>query len=269
MSGAVGALLARRPSLPNGNTWEAAQYGAELRDVIERQARRQPRSLQTRLGPSELGYSCDRRVIGKMAGQPHTGHIVDPWASIVGTGAHAVLAEFFARENLLNGTSRWLPENRVTPFPLPNPGTADLYDQQTRTVVDWKLQGPSTQAQVKSAAGPPRNYVVQLLLYALGYRNAGYQVDRVCLVSLPRTGYSLSGMYVWERVHTAADDILLSEVITETQLREAIARRVQAGEIPIEAVPRDTRDCSWCPFHRPEAAVNPAVKGCPGHSARG
>src|ERR1043165_287215 len=273
MSAAVGEYMDLVPAMPNGSTPWAARYAWELMDAIKRQAARQPRNLQVHLGPSELGHICDRNVVGKLAGQPHTGHVIDPWPSIVGTAVHAWLADAFAKENLLNGFIRWVPEARVTPSPLQNPGTADLYDAATNTVVDWKVLGPTSIAKVKSPDGPPRHYVVQLLLYALGYRNLGLPVDRVALVALPRTAPTMAGMYVWERPHTTADDLLISQVIAETQFRTAIARRIMAGEVRIEDVPYTPSDqCAFCPFFRPEAAREIRETGfqqgggCPGHS---
>lgn len=607
MSTAVGDYMSTVPAMPNASSQWGALYAWELRDVIVRAASRQPRNLQVHLGPSELGDECDRKVVGKMAGQPHTNNVSDPWPSIIGTSVHAWLAEAFARENLLNGTVRWVPEARVAPVPA-HPGTADLYDAANRAVVDWKgawtgtpiptpsgwttmgqlqagdavfgadgrpcqvvqaypvqyrdcyritfddgselitddvqelpyvisarrprqagmstaearsrvwskrpqrqlrlynggaldlpgaslpvhpyvlgcwigdggvhggtigagtedaaelfgyirecgyalsaphgqrkfvrtvyglsmqlrqlgLQwrdpawplshgrlagvkripaaylrasreqrlsllrglmdtdgnwnrprkravynttskdlavsvaelittlgwkahiaphqstgfgltvteyyveftphdanpfrlsrkaglvrigsrvsgyrivhsiepilsvptrcidvdspdhlylageqmipvhnclGDTSMKKIRSPAGPPRNYVVQLLLYAMGYRNMGLPVDRVVLAALPRTAPSLSQMYIWDHPHTQDDDLLISQVLAETEFRTAIARRVMAGEVDIRDVPITPGDdiCYFCPFYRPESARD-GGPGCAGHS---
>ena len=248
------------PAQPGGNTPWASIYGAGLREVIDRQARRAPRSLQIHLGPSELGAVCDRQVVGKMAGEPSTNNVKDPWPSIVGTAVHAWLADAFANENLLNGMVRWVPEVRVTPV-LAHPGTADLYDAAECAVVDWKVLGPTSLAKVKSANGPPRKYVVQLLLYAMGWRNLGLEVRRVVLAALPRASATLHEMYCWERPHTASDDVLISEVLAETQLRAAIARRVMAREVRIEDVPvTPSDDCIWCFAGETEVVTRDGIK---------
>lgn len=268
MSTAVGEYMDAVPAMPNANSTWGSLYAWELRDLIVRAAERAPRNRQVHLGPSELGAVCDRNVIGKMAGQPRTGHVIDPWPSIIGTAVHAWLAEAFARENLLNGVTRWVPEARVVPLPG-HSGTADLYDAANYAVVDWKVLGETTMRKIKSPDGPPRHYVVQLLLYAMGYRNMGLRVDRVVLAALPRTAPSLSQMYVWDRPHSYDDDLLISQVIAETQLRAAVARRVMAGEVRIEDVPRTPSDqCGFCPFFRPESARDglQGREGCPGHS---
>lgn len=260
------AFMGTVPALSGGNTPSAVRYGRTLRDVIIRQASRMPRNVQRSLGPSELGSECHRQVVGKFAGEPITNHVADPWASIVGTAIHAWLAEHFGLENNLNGFIRWVPEQRVAAHPL-YPGTADLYDAVEETVVDWKALGPTSMAKVMSAAGPPRHYQVQLLLYAAGYRNLGLPVRRVCLVALPRTGSSLDGMYVWEHTCSPADDLLIADVLEETALRREMASQVMSGQVSIGDIPISPGDdiCFWCPFYRPESArdYNP---GCPGHS---
>ena len=206
MSTAVAQMMSAPPSPPGSNTPWGARYAAELRQVIVRQASRQPRNQQEFLGPSELGTVCDRQVVGKMIAAPVTNHVPDPWPSIVGTAVHAWLADKFARENDLIGMLRWLTETRVAPDPM-HPGTADLFDLFEGALVDWKALGPTSMDKVKSPAGPPRKYQVQLLLYARGFRNYGAQVKRIALVALPRTAATLDAMYVWEHViNQAADD---------------------------------------------------------------
>lgn len=254
-------------ALPGGNTQWASEYGHRLREAIVRQAHRAPRNMQTHLGPSELGEVCDRQVIGKMSGQPITNHVSDPWASIVGTAVHAWLASAFLKENSLDGFLHWLPEVKVAPHPE-YPGSSDLYDALQQTVVDWKILGETSMAKVRSPAGPPRRYQVQLLLYAKGWANLGLPVRRVALAALPRTQPTLDSMYVWEHlIDWERDDIFVSQVIAQTHARHQVAQAVLGGQIPIEAVPITPGDdnCFWCPFYRPQSARD-GGPGCPGHS---
>lgn len=260
-----GRFMGTTPAMSGSNTAWGARYARELRDVIIRQARRQPRNVQRHLGPSEIGSLCDRQVVGKFAGEPQTGNVINPWASVVGTAVHAKLAEFFANENKLNGFTRWVPELRVSPHPL-YPGTADLYDGIEECVVDHKVLGPTSIAKVMSPAGPPRHYQVQLLLYAAGYRNLGLPVRRVCLAAYPRTSPTLDSMYLWEHECGPEDDRLIADVLDETAFRREVAQRVLAGQINIGDVRITPGDyCAFCEFYRPESArdYNP---GCPGHS---
>jgi hypothetical protein len=263
------AFMAAAPSLPSGNTAFASAYAHELREIIVRQAHRQPRNMQSHLGPSEIGAECDRQVVGKLAGEPVTNHVPDPWPSIVGTAVHAWLAEKFGLENRLNGLAipRWLTEQRVSPHPS-YPGTADLYDTQYRAVVDWKILAPTSLAKVRRPEGPPVHYQVQLLLYALGYRNMGLPVDRVMLAALPRTEPTLDAMYVWEHQYSALDDTVIEAVLGKTAIRRQIADEVLSRRLPITAVPITPGDdsCFWCPFYRPQSARD-GGPGCPGHSS--
>src|SRR6516164_1482366 len=171
-------FMASTPAPTGGNSPWASGYGYDLRDVIVRQAHRQPRSVQRHLGPSELGSPCPRQIVSKLCGPgvaSYTNHVADPWPSVVGTAVHAQLAQFFENENQLNGTKRWYTETRVHPHPL-YPGTSDVYDAVEKCVTDWKIQGPTSMAKIRSREGPSRQYKAQVLLYAWGWRNAGFEV---------------------------------------------------------------------------------------------
>lgn len=254
----------------NGSSPWASRYAAELRRVVVEHAERSPRNLQLQLGPSEVGVACDRQVVGKMAGQPKTNHVSDPWPSIVGTAVHAWLAEAFAEDNRRKGLIRWLPEQRVTTHPdtnLIHPGTGDLYDAVEQSVDDHKCLGESSMAKVRSNR-IPRKYVVQLLLYGEGFRRLGFPVRRVALIAWPRTGSSLDGLYVWDREHSAEDDQLIEEVFDQTRIRQQLALEVHAGRLPINAIPTapDSDECFFCPFYRPQSARD-GGPGCPGTAA--
>jgi hypothetical protein len=257
-------FMAAAPTSPGGNTPWASRYAAELRRVVIEQARGSARNIQAHLGPSELGSPCDRQVVGKLAGLPVTNHVVDPWASVIGTAVHAWLAEAFAADNSRLGNVRWLPEKRVVPHPE-HPGTADLYDAAELAVVDHKVLGESSMAKVRSAAGPPIRYIIQLLLYGKGYRVLGLPVRRVALAAYPRTAASLDGLYVWERATGPQDDELIEEVFRLTQRRKAMAEEITRGLKTLTDIPNtsDDYECFFCPFYRPQSAHDNGP-GCPG-----
>jgi hypothetical protein len=145
-------FAAQTPRMTGGNTLFAASYARELRTIATRRQHRSPRSVQRQLGPSELGAACDRLVVGKMAGEPITNHVSSPWPSIVGTAVHAWLADAFLKENESDKVLRWLPERRVRAAILGHhPGTADLYDVFTKSVVDHK--GLHTETPVPTPDG--------------------------------------------------------------------------------------------------------------------
>lgn len=262
------AFMAAAPAPLNGSSPWASRYAAELRRVVVEHAERSPRSLQLQLGPSEVGVACDRQVVGKMAGLPKTNHVSDPWPSIVGTAVHAWLADAFAEDNRRRGLIRWVPEQRVITHPdtsLIHPGTGDLYDAVEQAVDDHKVLGESSLSKVRSADGPPRKYVVQLLLYGEGFRRLGLPVRRVALIAWPRTSSSLDGLYVWDREHTSADDQLIQEVFDQTRIRQQLALEVHAGRLSINQIPSapDSSECFFCPFYRPQSARD-GGPGCPG-----
>lgn len=263
--GKLDDFMRAAPAPMRGNTAWAERYAHDIRRVFHEHAARAPRSLQSHLGPSELGASCHRQVAGKMARIPTTNHVADPWPSIVGTALHAYAAEAFEGDNTRSGRLRWIAEQRVVPHP-DHPGTADLYDAIEQSVDDHKFLGDSSMAKVRSANGPPRNYVVQLLLYGRGYRLMGLPVIRVVLIAYPRTAGTLDGLYVWERPHTTADDDLLEVVFHETEYRKQWAIALVTGAAGLMDVPAatDSEECYFCPFFRPQSARDQGP-GCPGH----
>ena len=258
-----------------GNSPWAHDYARELRSTVLRYTARLPRNVQRHLGPSELDHACDRQVIGKMAGAylergvESDNHVSDPWASIVGTALHGYLEQAFGWDSH-NGpvAGRWLTERKVVPDPgsaQPHPGTADLYDKATRTLVDHKCQGESVRDALRRH-GPPQHYFGQMLLYAVGYMHAGYEVDRIVLASWPRTKSSLDDFYCWEHPVTAADIQYVIDLIARTETREHVARYVAAGELDLFEIPATPADasCHYCPFYRPQAAYDATIRGCPG-----
>lgn len=263
-------FMAAAPPSPNGSTPWAARYAGELRRVFLEHAARAPRTLQQHLGPSEIGVECDRQVVGKLAALPTTNHVVDPWPSIVGTACHAWAADAFDGDNERRGLLRWITETRVVPHP-DHSGTADLYDALEQAVVDHKFLGESSMAKVRKS--PPRKYVVQLLLYGLGYYLLGLPVKRIALAAYPRTAASLDGLYVWEKAFADEAGQILPEVVAilgevlevDMPRRNAYATQLLAQQIRLEDVPTspDDDECYFCPFYRPQSAKD-GGPGCPG-----
>lgn len=269
------------PAVPGGNTPWAARYGSEIKRLVREAAQNAPRSLQTYLGPSEIGAECDRQVVGKMArglladargatavtpglfeGQlATTNHVVDPWPSFIGTAVHAQLADVFMAANTGLPWPRWLTEQRVTPDER-HPGTADLYDALWRQVNDWKILGPTTMTKVRKE--PSRRYQIQLGLYGTGFERLGLPVDGVNLIACPRSAASLDGLYVWHRDLDDAFRAEIQAVLDDTDRRHALAREVHEGRkrlADITPTPDDD-ECYFCPFYRPDA--NDSGIGCPG-----
>lgn len=255
--------MAAAPKPMGGNTPWASRYSAELRRVVHEQANNSARTLQRHLGPSELGSPCDRQVVGKFAGLPTTNHVVDPWASVIGTAVHAWLADAFIADNARHGT-RWAAEKQVTPHP-DHSGTGDLYDGWEQAVVDHKVLGESSLDKVRASSGPPIKYVVQLMLYGRGFRLMGLPVKRIVLAAYPRTKHTLDGLYVWEQASGPQDDPFLEEVFKLTTHRKQLAKALMRKEINFTDVPAspDDTECFFCPFYRPQTAYD-GGPGCSG-----
>ena len=257
---------AQVPVMAGGNTEYAARYGRELRKIVVLHAKRQPRSTQRELGPSELGHQCDQAVVSKMCGTPATNNVIGPWASLMGTWGHAGLEQFFRQENAYTGTARWIPEQKVRANALANhPGTADLYDAQTKTLVDHKFLGKSSMAKLM-AQGPPRYYFVQMIIYGQGYMDQfGLQVNRVILAAWPRTSSDLDDMYCWEWPWVQAEaDAILREVAALTAARKEVAKLVMSRQFAIDQVRRTPGEyCIFCTRFRPQSALDNGP-GCPG-----
>lgn len=237
-------LSATTTTSPRGNNPLSTQLAADVADVLIRASGGSARSRQRHVGPSEIGHPCDRQVAGKLAGLADgMGSSGDPWPSIVGTAVHAWLAEAFTHVD----ARRWLTERSVTPIPG-HSGTADLYDVDRMAVLDHKVMGASTLAKL-TISGPSRVYLVQLLLYALGYMKAGFRVEHVGIVAYPRVGSSLSGIYVWTMPMDAAARDLLVQVMAELTRRKAYAAQLEARTLTLADVPATPDTCTFCPFH--------------------
>lgn len=229
-------FMAATPTMTGSNSAWGQRYAGEIRQIIAHAAENAPRSLQTRLGPSELGAVCDRQVVGKLLSVARTNHVADPWPAIVGTAIHAWLADTFGNENARYGYTRFLTELAVAPTPE-HPGHTDLYDAREQAVVDWKALGPTSLAKIRSGT-PPRHYHVQLLLYGLGCLALGLPVRRVVIAALPRTASTLDSMFIWDHPFGGPDDAaLLEEVLRVTEVRKQVAAEIRKGGLTLEQVP--------------------------------
>ena len=92
----------------------------EIFQMVEASIVGQPRSQQRRIGPSEMGVPCDRRIGYRLAGVDPVNDRGAAWKPYVGTAVHEQMANIFAKAELErfqadNNTSpRWLVEERVS-----------------------------------------------------------------------------------------------------------------------------------------------------------
>lgn len=181
---------------------DTSVVGPELRSVIEDAITNQPRSLQTRIGPSELGTDCVRCLVSKLAGIPEERDAA--WLPFVGTSVHEQLDQVFTQH--ARKTDRYMTETKVTVGKVGGveiTGHADLFDMALGVVVDWKCVGATTLRTAK-ANGPSPVYRTQAHLYGKGFQDAGFTVQAVAIYYLPRNEPSLANALCWQEPYDRA-----------------------------------------------------------------
>jgi hypothetical protein len=224
----------------------------ECRGVIEHAITHHPRSLQTAIGPSEIGTPCDHCLAAKLAGWQETERGI-AWLPTIGTAVHAWIEESFitsenARNAVHTGGLRYRTEASVMVGQINGVdvwGSTDLLDLAVGMTVDWKIVGPTTLRSAK--AGPKPGYRVQADLYAKGWNDAGVRVDHVAIAYLPRNAMSLGDAVLW----TAPHDRGRAEraLARATGIARNIAALATLGDTAVTAwiatLPRDP-DCWDC-----------------------
>ena len=241
--------------------------------TIEAAIMNHPRSLQTQIGPSEIGIECDRRIAYKLLGFPERDR-GPAWLPTIGTAVHAWLEGVFDADNervlaselLGPDQERWLVEEKVTPGFIPGlgfiSGSCDLYDRMTCTVVDHKIIGP-TSLRTYKAGGPSVQYRTQAHLYGLGWENAGHPVSSVAICFLPRNARELRGQaYLWSEPYDR--QIALDALARLKRIWDAASA---VGPAILPALPTDDAHCNFCPYLDP-SSTDPTT-ACPGHPFAG
>lgn len=231
---------------------------AEYLDVIKRAVANHPRSLQRRIGPSEVGHPCARRIGYKLLDADENPRDDTPWLPTIGTAVHAWLEEQFTDENAAHDHKRWLTELRVNVGQINGQdvtGSCDLYDRVTATVIDHKVVG-ATQLKKYKAHGPGDQYRSQIHLYGRGLIARGLPVDTVSIAFLPRNG-ELTGAYIW---HEPYDERVALDALERAN---GIALTVAGLGIPgLSLLPTADAYCHRCPFFL--AGSTDLAAGCPG-----
>ncbi|MGW6789987.1 hypothetical protein [Streptomyces chartreusis] len=247
----------------------AEQVVARMKEIFYAYTNQLERSVQTTMGPSEIGTPCDRRVAMSLLRIPPVNPGGDGWASWVGTCIHAGLAEMFMWAD--KGQGRFAVE---VPLTFPNEhvpkGTSDLLDRVLFMVDDHKAQGRWALDKLKTQGIPP-GYRVQLHVYGYGQRLKGERIDYVCLISWPREASNLADMYaVVERYDPdvarealARVDRIAGEVKAyETERATWAGLDITAHKLGIAREFAAVDDCRFCPFFAP--GDPDMTRGCPG-----
>ena len=200
-----------------------------LLDAVIKQDDARPRTQQVELGPSSLG-SCKRQVVMKIMGLDPI-NPVERLPSILGTAIHAMI------ESALRESGHDSVELEVPGLPgLLGPGHIDFYQPGRKTITDWK-----TTQKKHLRYFPKPSQIWQVQTYGYLARQAGFEVEWVELVAIPRDG-------------TSKDVKLHREPFSETKAVEAIdwlrGRQAEAfnGVLP-EAEMNAANFCRpYCPF---------------------
>lgn len=234
----------------------------ELLDGIRHAIDNHPRSLQTRIGPSEVGVECDRRIAHKLLGTPERKRSA-PWRPTVGTAVHAWLEAAFLAENERLGRDRYLVETTVTVGVVngvPLTGSADLYDTDHEVVVDWKIVGTAS-LRSKRSNGPGATYETQLALYGKGFADLGRPVQSVAICFLPSAG-ELSEAVWWSQPYD--EGLALAALVRLARIDTAVRG---LGERALPLLSTHDSFCRFCPW-LDESRGPDNVHGCPGHDGR-
>lgn len=227
-----------------------------LKQLVREHEASRPRSLQKRIGPSDAGTPCGRRLMYKLLGVEPVNTDSDPWAAIVGTAVHEWLRQAAEAENARLGRERYLTEVRVT-LPGYMSGSADLVDLDTGTLIDHKVVGAAALKRAKTG-DVSAQYRTQVHIYGLGLQLAGYDISHVAVAYWSRSGALKDALYWTEP---------LNHDLVETALRrlDALKELTSLGTAALPLVPTADAFCLYCPHYLP-AATDPAT-ACPGHQA--
>lgn len=231
------------------------------------------RSLQTTLGPSELGTPCERQIAFKLAGMPQKDRGL-AWAPLCGTAVHSLMEETLEQENERLGRERYFIETSlniedVVPDGTHVKGHGDAYDSDHALIIDWKYTGvtarrKAARVRVPNAEKVSQEYRIQTHLYGKGHENAQREVKWVRVVMLARS-HDYSESVEWTERYRP--DIAQWALNRYHRLRARVAAE-QMAEHPerlagVAAKPsQDT--CKWCPFWRLNGDAVDAT-GCPGY----
>jgi hypothetical protein len=190
-----------------------------------------PRTQQKELGPSSLGF-CRAKSVFQLLDYPETNPTLR-LPAIMGTAIHASVEEAmhtrFGDEYML--------EIEVPGIPgFIAPGHIDCYHPASKHIYDWK-----TSSKRNLRYFPKQSQRWQVQTYGYLARKAGYEVDWLTLVAIPRDGNETE-----IKIHTEAYDERIVEEAFAWQ--QSVIDYVNNGEIPApEAHPNVCR--GYCPFY--------------------
>lgn len=257
----------RRTSAPPPSTV------GELRQVLMDYDASRPRSLQTSLGPSELGTPCQAQIARKLAGAPRRPVTAPAWAPFQGTAVHAEMEKVVAFWNAQLGRDRWIAEDDLQ-IDAEIGGHGDAYDLDHDMVVDWKYVGTTALKNLRAArrAGKPpaeqvsAEYRTQAHLYGVGHERKDRTPKFVRLVLLAR-GWQYDDSDEWtEEWQPDVAFMAIDRYYATKELLAAFDVARNPGAIVLVASAPSEHACAWCPFHDPTRPSS--WDSCQGHTAK-
>lgn len=244
------------------------QLTAPIEALLLHQITHQPRSLQKRIGPSELGTPCDHCLAAKLACWQQTENGI-PWASTVGTAIHELLEDFVWKHNLKTEAAhprqpfRYFTEQTITVGTIgdtPITGSIDLLDVLTGSTVDWKCVAKTSLDKYRRN-GPSQTYRVQAHLYAKGCNDAGIPVERVSICFLPRASNNFYERHWWSEPY---DPQIAANALTRanqlnTNLEALAGISLEVRDQWISSLPRDP--ACWDCARYPDNPTTPTTSG--------
>lgn len=233
----------------------AEGLGDEILSHIIAQIEHHPRSLQKRIGPSEMAIECERSILHKLNQDEEPPRSQPGWKPTMGTAMHAWLEDLFTDPEVPGNDDpenpRWLVEKRVPVGDIGGQavdGSCDLYDTWSHTVLDWKLVGKYTHTKYRTH-GPSDQYRGQANIYGRGYELLGYTPEMVAICFLPREG-ELADTYLWTEPYNRA---LAEQIIGKVRALAFLLERVgieaaldMFDECAGAGRPPERGGCAWC-----------------------
>lgn len=205
-----------------------------------------PRSLQKKIGPSEMGIPCNIRVLHKLNQDDEPERDSYPWKPAIGTACHTWLEGVFeaASEHGKPAAGRWIVEKKYVVGQIlgeDHAGSTDLFDTWGRAVMDHKFIGKNTMKEYR-AGGPSEQYFVQANLYGKAWEDMGYQVDLVMICFLPREG-ELSDAFIWSAIY---DRSVAEAALVRVNKLANLLRAVGIEQALSLYQPCKDTWCPWC-----------------------
>lgn len=232
----------------------------DIRSAISAFIGAHPRSLQRKIGPSEIGTPCKRKLAYKVSDLPGSTRQRVAWRPAVGTAVHTYLEGVLNAFNESVGETRFLTETPVDCGVIgatPLTGSVDVYDVVTATVVDFKIVGPTSLRKAR-LSGASALYRTQVHTYGRGFVRAGWPVDHVAILWLPSAGEITDAVF-WSEPY---DESVATEAIAQADAL-ATAIRLLGPDAVIPSLPRADDWCQSCPWFSPTATPS-SVTTCPG-----